>query len=316
MWPKSWLKRALLFLVLPVFGCSTEPQPPKPRLPEGKAGEVLARAFEAAGGWDRWAELRDVSHVNTLTLFDPFQNVTSESVGLFAAPLHGPMRARMDSIGLANEVRLGTDGASVWILREGKLVDMPERLELTRFNLVATRFWFNLPFSVAEMPSAITDLGERQGPNDSRWHLLKVVFERPNPAVTGEWLVLYFNTKTHLIDRIHTRLTERFLQHELWAGEWIDYRDWNGLKKERQRRFFPANEDGEIIGPLVAEQLVEHVRFDNNFAPEYFDKPVAKEDGQVVAVPCEPAGARLARVGCCTNERSGTRSSPGCGAPA
>ena len=63
-------------------------------------------------------------------------------------------------------------------------------------------------------------------------------------------------------------------------GKWLEYRDCGGLKKERQRQFFPADAEGTIVGPMIAEQLVEHVRLNNGFAPELFERPRQAMDAQ------------------------------------
>ncbi|MFQ5665529.1 MAG: hypothetical protein ACE5I7_03775 [Candidatus Binatia bacterium] len=240
---------------------------------------MLARALEAAGGWQRWMALHDLGYVNTLTLLDPFGNISSQSIGWYMAPLHRGLQARMESIGLAHEVSLGINGPETWIVRDGTLVSEPRRIELTRFNLVSNLFWFSLPFAVAEMPATVTDLGETAGEGALHWHRLKVVFEASNPAVPGDWFVLYINTRTDLIDRVQARMTASFLRHKIWVGKWLDYRDWHGLKKERRREFFPADPQGRIIGNLVAEQLVEHVSLNNGYAPGRFEKPPATPAG-------------------------------------
>jgi len=233
---------------------------------------VLARALDAAGGWKRWMALRDVGYVNTLTLLDPVGNVTSESIGLYSARLHHGMEARLESIGLESEVSLGIKDRETWGLRDGEPITEPGRLELARFNLVSNLFWFSLPFAVAEMEATVTDLGEA-GEGNVRWHRLKVVFDARNPGVPGEWFVLYINTETNLIDRVHARITAEFLRQELWVGKWLGYRDWGGLRKERRRKFFPADDNGVIIGNLVVDQLVEHVHFNNGYGPEFFHRP-------------------------------------------
>lgn len=270
--------RAALFLfcILWVTACDrSQPRDsqPGPTLPDGETGEILKRAFEAAGGWERWTKLKDVAFVSTLNILDPARQVASESIGWFMAPLHAGTLARMDSIGLPNEVTFGIDGEDTWIVSEGQEIEAPGQLALTRFSLVSNLFWFALPFSLAEVPVSMTDLGTIDGDEGAQWRRLKVFFKEPNPGVPGEWFVLYFNTETWLIDRVHARLTAPFLQHDIWVGRWLRYRDWDGLKRERQRQFFPANMDGEIIGRLVAEQFVEHVRFNNGFADEHYRKP-------------------------------------------
>jgi hypothetical protein len=186
----------------------------------------------------------------------------------------------MESIGLPNEVRFGISGDDTWILSDGAPVLAPAQLALTRFDMVSNLFWFSLPFAIAEMPATVTDLGVTASPDEAgrTLHRLKVVFEEPNPAVPGKWFVFYFDTETWLIDRVHARLTAPFLRHEVWVGKWLRYQVVDGVRKERQRQFFPADDGGEIIGALTAEQFVEHVRFNNGFAATDFLNPT-RSDG-------------------------------------
>jgi hypothetical protein len=265
----------VLALVVAV-GCSRHDAPSAravPNLPSGEAGEVLKRAFDAAGGWERWVAAKDVSYIATLNLLDIRRQVSSESIGWYMAPLHRGAVARMDSIGLPNEVRFGVRDDQTWIVSDGMEVLSPNQLAVTRFDMVSNLFWFSLPFLVGEVPCKVDDLGTHRSEDGRTWHRLKVVFDTPHAAIPGEWFVLYFDTKTWLIDHVHARLTAPFLRHETWVGKWLGYRDCGGFEKERQRQFYPANDRGEIIGDMVAEQFVEHVRFDNGFLPEHFAKP-------------------------------------------
>lgn len=270
---RSSLALLAVLFVFCVAACGTSSRGEAPRLPPGRAGEVIARAIEAAGGWEGWLEKRDVAYVATITVFDLVGNVSSQSIGWFMAPLHGRVRARMESIGNETEVVLGIDGDDSWIVRAGELDEDPARLELIQFNLASNFFWFSLPFALAEMPAEITDLGERTGSGGERWNCLKAVFQRAGKVIPGEWFVFYFDAESGLIDRVHVRANASFLRHQIWIGKWLDYRDWNGVKRERLRKFFPADSDGEIVGNLVVEHLVEYVRFNNSYAPEHFDRP-------------------------------------------
>jgi hypothetical protein len=261
-------------------GCTSpvdtaRPVPRAPHLPDGDAGPVLQRAIDAAGGWEHWRDVHDVAYVSMLTIVDPVRQVTSDSIGWFTAPLHDGARARMDSLGLPTEVRFGIDAGDTWIISDGTPVTAPGQLALTRFDMVSGLFWFSLPFSLGEGPATVTYLGEEQGANGERWQKLKAEFEEPNPAVPGVWFILYLDADTGLIDRVHGRLTAPFLRHELWVGQWLHYRDCDGISKERQRKFFPADDNGVIVGEMVAEQFIEHVHFNNHFGPEHFAKPPA-----------------------------------------
>jgi len=263
--------------------------PRQPHLPDGEAGEVLRRAIDAAGGWERWRDARDVAYVSMLTIVDPLRQVSSDSIGWFSAPLHDGARARLDSLGLPTEVRFGIDASDTWIVSDGASVVSPSQLAFARFDMVSSLFWFSLPFALAEQPVTLTYLGERSG-DGTRWLRLKAEFDEANPAVPGKWFILYLDADTGLIGRVHGRLTAPFLRHELWTGEWLHYRDCDGIKKERQRKFFPADDDGAIVGDMVAEQFIERVRFNNGYAADHFLKPpsaqsLPRADGEAERTP-------------------------------
>lgn len=300
---RRWLTSAPAALVLALWliaGCSSDSEPsvdapaPAPRLPEGEAGALLGRAIEAAGGWRRWTLVRDVSFISTQTIVDPGRQVTSDSIGWFMAPLHDGARARMDSIGLPTEVRFGIDAAETWIVSDGRAVTARGQLALTRFDMVSNLFWFSLPFLLAEQPVELSAPGEVRGPSGERWQRLRAEFETPNPAVPGPWVVLYIDADTGLIDHVHSHLTAPFLRHELWVGRWLDYRDCGGFTKERQRQFFPADAEGAIVGAMVTEQFLEHVRFNNGYAAAHFARPRAKEKPEA-AGERQPAGGAPVR---------------------
>ena len=248
--------------------------PARPNLPDGEAGRLLLRAIDAEGGWERWRTARDVSYISTLTVLDPAREVSSDSIGWFMAPLHDGALARMDSIGLPTEVRFGIDAERTWIVSDGQPVLAPGQLAVTRFDLVSSLFWFTLPFRLAEHPAQVTYAGSERGPDGTTWEKLRAEFPQPDPAVPGHWIVLYIDAESGLIDRVHVQLSAPFLRHELWIGQWLGYRDCDGLRKERQRKFFPADAEGNVVGAMVAEQFVEHVRLNNGYGPAHFREPL------------------------------------------
>jgi len=275
----AW-RAAALWAFWACAGCTSPADTPRlvphePQLPPGEAGRVLQRAIDAAGGWERWRAVHDVAYISMLTIVDPARQVTSDSIGWFTAPLHDGARARMDSLGLPTEVRFGIDAGDTWIVSDGTPVTAPGQLALTRFDMVSSLFWFSLPFALGEAPVALTYLGEEVGEGGKRWQRLKAEFDESNAAVPGTWFVLYLDATTGLIDHVHGRLTAPFLRHDLWVGQWLHYRDCDGIKKERQRKFFPADEGGAIVGEMVAEQFIEHVHFNSGYGPEHFVKPPA-----------------------------------------
>jgi hypothetical protein len=165
------------------------------------------------------------------------------------------------------------------MVRDGRAVPGGDQLLLARFNMVSDIFWFSLPFNLAEMPASIVDLGEQED-DEGQWQRLRVTLEDGAPEAPADWCILYVDERTGLIGRVFSHVTASFLPHDLWMGKWLDYQPWDGLTKERRRQFFPADPEGNIIGSLMAERLVEEVRFNNGFSQELFRKPLAADGGQ------------------------------------
>lgn len=280
---------ALAALALVAAGCSDETSGTagQGRAASGRAGELVKKSIAAMGGWERWMALRDFSYISTLTIFDPARQILSERVGWFRAPLHKGALARMDSIGLSSAVQFGIDAGDTWLLRDGAMVEDPGQLAISRFELVSSLFWFSLPFALVEMPAQLTDLGEETGQDGQSWHRVKAVFETRNPGVPGNWFVLYFDSSSWRIDRVHAHLRAPFLRHELWIVQWRQYEQHDGLWIERERRFYPADISGRIVGPLVAQQLVEHLKLNPGEADRSFRRP-----GAVEHAAAAPAGGR------------------------
>ncbi len=223
--------------------------------------------------------LRDVSYVSMITIMDPLRMLSSDSIGWVSAPLHDGLLVRVDSIGLPNQVRFGVDAEETWIISDGEPIESPNQLTMARFDMIASRYWFSLPFRLAEEATDLEYVGAERGDEGERWEKLKATYPKGDTSVPGKWFTLYINSETGLIDRVHCQLEAPFLNHDLWVGEWRHYQDWDGIRKERLRQFFPADEDGRPLGGLVAEQYVEHVRFNSGYSAQHFDKPAAAEPG-------------------------------------
>lgn len=245
------------------------------QLTDDEAGRIVRRAIDAAGGWEAWQSHRDAEFVATLTIFTPIGEVASETIFLHKLLLHRP-GVRVDSIGLIEPVTFGFDGQREWMLRGGRAVTSVTGTAFTRFHAMTDAFWFGLPFALAERPTEMLSLGpERDG--EKHWQRVRVA--SGDAAAAVDWMVLYFDAQTGLIDKIHAHVNAEFLTHSLWVGRLEDYREVGGLRKERRRFFYPADVQGRVIGALAAEELVEHVELDRGWPLELFTAPLAAGGG-------------------------------------
>lgn len=266
---------ALLTLTAACTEPRSAPVPAEPRLRDDEAGRIVRRGIDAAGGWQAWKKRRDAEFVATLTIFAPSREVVSETIFLHKILLHRP-GVRVDSIGLIDEVIFGFDGEREWMLRGGRALTSVSDTAFTRFHAMVDAFWFGLPFILAERPVDLSYLGPESG-EGRQWERVRAGFSDPtNPA---DWMVFYFDAATGLIDQVHAHVDAEFLTHSLWMGRMRDYRRVGGLLKERRRFFYPADAHGKIIGPLAAEEIIEHVRFDNGWERDLFTAPLAAGGG-------------------------------------
>jgi len=239
------------------------------------ATKLRDRAIAAAGGRERWAAIEDVAYASTFILYGPMGEVRSETIGIQKEPLHGsPPRVRFEPLGMVEPLVLGFDGKEAWAFRGPRPLAEEDRLVFSRFNMLSNAFWFSLPFSLAEMPVALEDLGPERA-DDVTLDRLKVKLDKGASEAPLDWVVLYLDARTGLIDRVLAHLTASFLPHDLWLGRWLEFQEWDGIKKERRRQFYPADDSGHPIGGLVVDQFIEDVRFNNHFPDAIFNKPLA-----------------------------------------
>jgi hypothetical protein len=275
------LLAATALLSMAAAGC-TDPAPSADhpatasmQLPDNDAGRVVRQGIEAAGGWEAWQRARDAEFVATLTIFTGSGEVASETIFMHRVLLHRA-GVRVDSIGLLDEVVFGFDGAREWMLRGGRAVTSVTGTAFTRFHALADAFWFGLPFVLAERPGELEYLG-RTSEDGRQWEQVRVAYT--DPALPAEWLVLSFDADTGLIGKVHARIVAEFLTHPLWIGRLRDYREVGGVQRERRRLIYPADARGAAVGPLAAEELVEHIRFNNGWKDDLFTAPLAAGGG-------------------------------------
>lgn len=251
-----------------------------PRLPAGKAGEVLARAIDAAGGWKEWRKIRDVSFISTLTIFDVRGDATSETIFLHKQPLHQGPVSRLESIGLKTEVIFGYDGSDSWMRVGGRWVEQPQEKMFTEFHGVSSTLSFGVPFVLAEFQGLSLEYAGEETDEEQRWEKLRLTYPESFRSPI-EWAVLYFDRRTGLLDRVLAQVNAPFFEHPIWLGRWREYRRVGGVLLERVRSFYPADAAGNPVSGLAAEQLIEHLQFDHSFPPELFRAPLRAKKGTI-----------------------------------
>lgn len=276
---------ALALVSFASLACRTEQPDRAPALPPGRAGDILAHAIEAAGGWRRWSELRDVSFVSSIAFFHPLAGEVRESFGLYKMPLRAGRRVRFESLDAGERVAVGLDGEEIWLERGGLPVCDPPRFTLARLHLTGNLFWFSLPFSLVDAAADVTDAGDQSldGRTFTRLRVGRAgdaptgVVAVPGAAGTDalvDWFVVYLDAETGSIDRVLGHVTAPFLSHSLWVAIWRDYREVAGVRIAHRRDVFPADAAAVPVGPRALDQVVDEIRVNPGFPAVLFEKPL------------------------------------------
>jgi len=242
-----------------------------PHVPDGAAGKLLVRAMDAAGGWQRWSERDDVSFISTFTALDERGAATSETIFLHKMLLHSGPKTRLESIGLDEELAFGLNGADWWMLRSGHLLTDERSTAFTRFQALSADYWFQVPFVFAEIPARLSYLGA-ESDGAKHWEKLRVEYDEQT-IVPVNWVVAYIDVDSGTIDRIFCETRTELLRQKLWRAELEDFRTVDGIRRERRRNFFPVNDIDRLLGTKAAQQIIEHIQFDNELSAELFERP-------------------------------------------
>lgn len=242
-----------------------------------RAQDVVNRAIVAAGGLARWRAVRDAAFISTFTIFDPQGNAASETIFLNKLMLGAPRKIRLESIGIPEDLIFGFDGERDWMIRGTHPVKDPSNTAFTRFHALSNSAWFGLPFILSD-PGVRVSFAGTESRGDKDWDRVRV--DNPEALnLPADWLVIYFDGETGLIDRVHTQVQAEFMSYKTWLGKWRDYREVEGVQRERRRVFYPADDDGNMVGRAAADQLIEHIHFDNGWNDELFQRPLIADGG-------------------------------------
>lgn len=238
-----------------------------------RAAEIVAKAIAAAGGWQRWLVVRDVSYVSSTVYFHPLAGERRESFGTYQILLHGPDRVRFSSSAGSASASATLAGEDLWLERDGVLVSDPPRLALARLHLAGNLFWISMPFALRETWLDVRDAGDVV--DDGRlWHRLRVTLEPGSPPELGQYFVVFVDARSGRVERVWGVVDSPFLAHRFWLGRWLDYRDIDGLKVAHRREVLPADADGKAIDTPRVEQRLSDIRYDVGLNPAWFFKPI------------------------------------------
>jgi hypothetical protein len=244
-----WLAGAAL--VLAPVACAGRPPAPQPpaHLVESAAGQVILRAIEAHGGWEKWMKAASAEYVWERPAPAPTDPPQRWRVSL---DLHGGRVRIQDQSSRTLQV---WDGREAWSEPADAPLDAP-----ARFTTRTEHFWFSLPWKLAD-PGVRLELLEEEERDGKRFRRVRVTYEPGAGDTPQDWYIYYFNADSGLLEAAVFTVT--FFGPERgetgftpYYGVWSDYVQAGGLHIASRRRFGPWNE-GKPAEPVFTERLLE-----------------------------------------------------------
>jgi len=244
-----WLAGAALALA--PAACAGRPPAPQPpaHLVESAAGQVILRAIEAHGGWEKWMKAASAEYVWERPAPAPTDPPQRWRVSL---DLHGGRVRIQDQSSRTLQV---WDGREAWSEPADAPLDAP-----ARFTTRTEHFWFSLPWKLAD-PGARLELLQDEERDGKRFRRVRVTYEPGAGDTPQDWYIYYFNADSGLLEGVVFTVT--FFGPEPgetgftpYYGVWSDYVQAGGLHIASRRRFGPWNE-GKPAEPVFTERLLE-----------------------------------------------------------
>lgn len=191
----GWLVAAVAVVLLgPAAGCapeagdavppaaeSTAPSAaavdPLDRLPDDRAGEVVRRAIEAAGGWDQWAAKGTVDYTKRTVHQDEGEG-DRESADRHRYRLHPSPAMRIDwDDAEGRDAVLINDGDEAWKVVDGEIATEPSDRDQAWNATFGSHYMFSLPFKLTDEGAHFTHEGQETLPDGRLADRIRVVYD-------------------------------------------------------------------------------------------------------------------------------------------
>lgn len=239
---------------------------------DAQGEKLLQDVVEAAGGWDKLWEQKDVSYTYDYHYAGTDKRDLSTERYLFDGE-HSWAKYTQHDINVApgkpGEVMQSVVDGKPYIKVGGKMMDDPEMLGGTSFLRSANYFWFTMFFKM-DNPGVVATSKGKETVDGKPYSVVHVTYD---PAKTGKGVndeyILYVNPETKLVDRFFFSLPAMKVNAPVILME-VDYKEINGLQIPATRRIFQPGPDGKLPAAPQLVQTLTDIRFNNGYTAKDF----------------------------------------------
>ena len=189
------LRNISVMVVLATFSC--QPKEKKnpdliDNLPENKAGEVVKKAIERAGGWDSWKEKKNFSFYKKITHLDSLGNEEKTVLQHHTYQLQGKFKARMEwSIGEDNFLIINNGEQAKKYKNGVELTDLASKNEAWNSSY-GSHYVIGMPYKLTDPGTTLIYEGIDSTLLEVPVHCIKVEYAKGAGSTGGMHLWYYY----------------------------------------------------------------------------------------------------------------------------
>lgn len=236
------------------------------KLPDNRAGEIIKKAIEGAGGWEAWTSKKALSYIKIITFYDSTGAVSRVSRQLHEYNLFPSFQARISYEENGKQYIIINNGEQSWKLANGNVMTDEASKNSSWNSSYGSHYVMCMPFKLPDPGSHYEFEGITTLPNGKEVNSIKVTYQK------GAGSSALYHTWWYFFDPTTNELAANFL--DFTNG--YDYTEYtafvtvDGIKLNQQRKSYKADANRNIIY-LSSSYVNEEVQFKDSFPSDYFE---------------------------------------------
>ena len=231
---------------------------------DAKSAELLSNLKKVNGGWEKLAAKKDVQFTYVYQDLAKGTDISTERYIFGDEASYGEYQKHEVNVmpGQTGVAKQSLIAGEPKITLNGKMIEDKMAVGGTQFLRSANYFWFTMMYKLDDPGTVHKYLGQEKV-NGITYDKVSLSYSasKVGKAVNDEY-ILYFNPKTHLIDRFFFSLPAMGVNQPVMRMD-LDYSKIEGIYVATHRKAFAPNEQGEYHQFL--EFTTKDIKFDNHY---------------------------------------------------
>lgn len=215
---------------------------PLERLPDQEAGNVVKKAIEEAGGWEKWADKKTLSYTKVIQYFDSMGAMEREIRQLHQYRLHPHLKIKISWEEDGNDYTIINNGQQAWKLKNGQQLTEQSDINHAWNSSFGSHYVMCMPFKLTDPGTVLTYEGLDTLANGQVVHSIKTTYKEGAGSAAG------IHTWWYYFDKDDYGLAANFLDY----GDGFSYTQYEafaeieGIKLNKERKSYSTSADRDL----------------------------------------------------------------------